>query len=141
MGSRPAYTAVGMNAAPVLAESVEAAAPPERPARWLPRLGAAAAGLAIAEALGILLIAATGDRRYAVGADLATVGFISSIVLFPVVGALVIQRRPRTRVPWLMVLIGLGFGLGLLSYGYGTIGAPPAALPGALARAPGRSSR
>jgi hypothetical protein len=122
-----------MNAAPVPADSVDAIAPPDVPARWLPRLGAAFAGVAVAEVLGILGIAAGGDPRYAVGADLATVGFIASIVLFSVVGALVIQRRPRLRVAWLMVLIGLGFGLGLLSYGYGTIGAPPGpALPGAL---------
>jgi hypothetical protein len=92
---------------------------------WLRRIATALAVAAVAEALGILLISAAGDARFQVGFDLATIGFLGSVLLFPVVGALIIQRRPSTRVAWLMILIGLGLGFGLLTFGYGTIGMPP----------------
>jgi hypothetical protein len=99
----------------------------------LRRLAAVLAGVAVAEAIGILLFAGMGDRRFPVGVDFVTAGFLSSIVLFPIVGALIVQRRPPSRVAWLMLVIGLGFGIGLLMYGYGTVGMPPARpLPGAL---------
>jgi hypothetical protein len=78
--------------------------------------------LAVLEACGILLLSALGDDQFQVGADLATVGFLASVVLFPVVGALIVQRRPETRVAWLMMAIGLGFGLALLAFGYGATG-------------------
>jgi hypothetical protein len=97
-----------------------------RKGRGLRRLAAVLAGVAVAEAIGIILIAAVGDERFLIGPDLVTIGFLSSVVLFPVVGALIAQRRPWSGVAWLMILIGLGFGIGLLTFGYGTIGMPPA---------------
>src|SRR5690348_17405073 len=40
-------------------------------------------------------------------------------IFFPIVGALILQRRPRTRVAWLMSGLGLSIGFGLLAYAYG----------------------
>ena len=121
-----------MRAIPAIADSADAAEPPVQRAVPLQRLGAGLAIVAVAEALGVLLISTAGDQRFLVGLNLPSIGFITSIVMFPTVGALIIQRRPPTRVAWLMILIGLTFGVSLLLYGYGTIGMPPAGtLPGA----------
>jgi hypothetical protein len=67
-----------------------------------------------------------GDPRFTLPVDLVTIGFFGIVILFSVVGALIIQRRPYTRVAWLMIGLGLGLGLGLLTYAYGVNGAPPA---------------
>jgi hypothetical protein len=99
----------------------------------LRRLATVLAAVAVAEMLGIVLLAAVGDPRFLIGPDLVTIGFLSSVVLFPLVGALIVQRRPLSKVAWLMILIGLGFGVGLLMFGYGAVGMPPTReLPGAL---------
>jgi hypothetical protein len=88
-----------------------------------------AAGLALvafAQAIGVVaLTSALSDERIGIAPDLPTIGFLGSVVLFPLIGALIIQRRPHTRVAWLMVLIGLGFGLALMIFDYGALGAPP----------------
>ncbi|MDP9484031.1 MAG: hypothetical protein M3P84_12515 [Chloroflexota bacterium] len=112
--------------------SAAAGRPSARSVVWLQRLATALAVVAVAEASGVLLISAVGDERFRIGFELPVVGFLASVVLFPIVGALIVQRRPVTRVPWLMITIGLGFGFALLTYGYGTIGTPPGRpLPGA----------
>jgi len=95
-------------------------------ARRLRRLATILAIAAIAEALGIVLISAKGDRRFVLEVNLITIGFLSTVVLFPTMGALIIQRRPFTRVAWLMVALGLAVGFGLFTYSYGVIGMPPA---------------
>jgi hypothetical protein len=91
----------------------------------LTRLAVGLAILAIVEVGGIFLLAARGDPRFRMSSDLVVIGFMGSVILFPTVGALIVQRRPRTRVAWVMILMGLGLGLGLLSFGYGAIGMPP----------------
>ena len=91
----------------------------------LRRIAALLAVTAIAEAVGLILLAGAGDSRFGLGLDLVSVGFVSTIVLFPVMGALIAQRRPTTRVAWLMIVLGLGVGFGLVSYAYGVVGYPP----------------
>jgi hypothetical protein len=92
----------------------------------LQRLGVIIAITAVAECVGVILLSAGGDRRFPITFDLVTIGFLLSVILFPVMGALIIQRRPLTRVAWLMIISGVGLGSGLLLYGYGTTGMPPA---------------
>src|SRR5438874_3848303 len=93
--------------------------------RRLQRLAAVLAIGAVLETLVILAISARGDQRFRVGVDLATIGFVASILLFPVVGALIVQRRPVTRVAWLMIALGVGLGIGLIAFGVGIVGMPP----------------
>ena len=83
--------------------------------------------VSVAEALGILVLASSGDKRFPVGVDVISLGFLGGVILFPTVGALIIQRRPATCVAWFMIAAGVGLGLGLLTFGYGATGMPPAA--------------
>jgi hypothetical protein len=106
---------------------------PSTRADRLRRLATALAIAAIGEAFGIMLIGAKGDPRFKLDPSLITIGFLATVVLFPSVGALIIQRRPFTRVAWLMIVVGVAIGFGLLTYSYGVVGMPPAApLPFAL---------
>jgi hypothetical protein len=93
--------------------------------RWLPRLASALAVLAAALAIAILRLGTAGDPRFSLGLDLTSVAPVLTTLLFPLVGALIVQRRPATRVAWLMVAMGIGLGVGFASYGYGAIGMPP----------------
>ena len=100
----------------------------------LRRLAAVLAVIAISCVLGIVFLA-SGDDRLQFDLNLVTLGFYGSIVTFAVMGALIVQRRPRTRVAWLMLAAGIGVGLGLFGYSYGIAGHPPgpfAPLPFAL---------
>jgi hypothetical protein len=112
----------------VAADSIPAipVAAPGRDA-LLRRLGLLLAALAIGEAVGMLLLAAVGDPRFPLNPDLVTVGFIGTVVLYPFMGALIILRRPRTRVAWLMIALGLTIGFALVTYAYGVVGYPPRA--------------
>jgi hypothetical protein len=92
----------------------------------LRRLAAVLAVLAIAQAFAILVLGAKGDHRFVFTLGVIPLGFLSNVVLFPVMGALIVQRRPRTKVAWLMIALGLGVGLGLSTYAYGVVGQPPA---------------
>src|SRR5206468_3180905 len=75
----------------------------------------------------------SGDHRFTLDLSLITFGFLGTVLTFPLMGALIVQRRPSTRVAWLMVGLGLSVGLGLLTYAYGVVGSPPAEpLPFAL---------
>jgi hypothetical protein len=97
------------------------------------RLAVALASVAVAEAVGIVVLNGKGDPRFRLPLDLITIGFLATVILFPVMGALIIQRRPFTRVAWLMIGLGLAVGFGLFTYAYGVVGSPPAApLPFAL---------
>jgi len=93
----------------------------------LQRLAALLAIGAVVEAFGIVVIGSRGDRRFLVGLDPVSIGFIGSIVAFPIVGALIVARRPRTIVPWVMIAMGISLGTGVLTAGYGTIGVRPVA--------------
>jgi hypothetical protein len=107
---------------------VEVAAAERRQLRRAARLQRIAALLAIAgvlQAVGIVVLSGLGDNRFSIPLDLTTIGFVGSIVLFPVVGALIAQRRPFNRVAWLMIYVGLGLGLGLLLIGYGIVASDP----------------
>ncbi len=99
----------------------------------LQRLATLLAVIAIVVALAVAALAAFGDPRFTLPLDLVTVGFFGIVTLFSVTGALIIQRRPSTKVAWLMIWLGLGVGSGLLLFAYGVNGMPPAApLPFAL---------
>lgn len=93
---------------------------------WRRRLATALALFSVAELVGIVAFASGGDPRFTVGANIFEIALLGSIVLLSVVGALIIHRRPSTRVAWLMIASGVGIGLGLLSFGYGATGLPPA---------------
>jgi hypothetical protein len=88
--------------------------------------------VAVGEALGIVVIGSLGDPRFVVALELVPVGFVANVVVFPVMGALIVQRRPATRVAWLMIALGVALGFGLLTYAYGIVGLPPRDLPLAL---------
>ena len=95
--------------------------------RWLAIVLTALAMVAVA---GLLLI--RGDR-FQFELTLTSVGFLGIIILSPIVGALIIQRRPFTRVAWLLVFIGVSLGYGLLTAAYGVIGVGPSAPAGSVA--------
>jgi hypothetical protein len=99
----------------------------------LPRLATLLAIASIAVAVAVAGFALFGDPRFTLPVELQTLGFYGIVILFPVVGALIIQRRPSTRVAWLMIGLGLALGLGLVTFAYGINGMPPAApLPFAI---------
>src|SRR5204862_497883 len=82
--------------------------------------------VAIAEDLAIVYLGSIGDRRFTLDLSLITIGFLGTVLTFPLMGALIVQRRPTTRVAWLMIGLGLSVGLGLFTYAYGVVGSPPA---------------
>ena len=84
--------------------------PQERLLRWLSIILTVVAMLAVA---GLLLL--QDESRFRFELTLTSVGFLGIIILSPTVGALIIQRRPFTRVAWLLVFIGVSLGLGLLT--------------------------
>ena len=96
-----------------------------RGSRWLTRLAAGLAVLAVFLSFAILRLGTAGDHRFHVGLDIGSVAPVMTTLLFPLVGALIVQRRPRTRVAWLMIVMGIGLGFGFVTYGYGAIGMPP----------------
>ena len=101
---------------------------------WLRWLAAVLAIVAIAEDLAIVYLGSIGDRRFTLDLSLITLGFLGTVLTFPLMGALIVQRRPTTRVAWLMIGLGLSVGFGLVTYAYGVVGSPPARpLPLALA--------
>jgi hypothetical protein len=103
-------------------------------ARRLRTLATALAVVGVGLAIAMVRFGTAGDPRFQVGFDLGSVAPVATSVLYPLIGALIIQRRPRTRVAWIMIAIGLGLGFGFAGYGYGAIGMPPRTpLPGALA--------
>jgi len=93
--------------------------------RWLPRLATALAAFAVFLAFAILRLGTSGDLRFRLGLDITSIAPVMTTLLFPLVGALIVQRRPTTRVAWLMIAMGIGLGIGFATYGYGAIGMPP----------------
>jgi hypothetical protein len=91
----------------------------------LQRLAVVLAVAAILDAVGLVALSGASGNRFAITLDLVIIGFIGSIVLFPVVGALIAQRRPFNRVAWVMIFIGLALGIGLLLVGYGVLALDP----------------
>ena len=114
-----------MSALPSALE-LKAAPSTEMRERWLKRLAALLALAAIAEDLAIVYLGSIGDRRFTLDPSLITLGFLGTVLTFPVMGALIVQRRPSTHVAWLMIGLGLSVGFGLFTYAYGVIGSPPA---------------
>jgi hypothetical protein len=107
---------------------VDVEAAERRYLRRAARLQRLATGLAITgvvEAASLVAVSAVGHYRFDITLDLPTIGFLSSIVLYPVVGSLIVQRRPFSRVAWLMLMLGVGLGLGLVLFGYGIVGVDP----------------
>jgi hypothetical protein len=115
-----------LNAASVAVDVDAAERRTLRRAARLQRLAALLGVAAVLEAVGIVVLSGAGGERFSIPVDLTTVGFLGSIVLFPIVGALIAQRRPFSRVAWVMIFVGLGLGLGLLLIGYGIVASDPA---------------
>ena len=88
---------------------------------WLRRLGVALAVVAILESIAILVLGARDHPNFQLDLHFVTVGFFGTILSFALVGALIVVRRPRTRVAWIMVAIGTGFGMGVLLGAYSTV--------------------
>ena len=93
-------------------------------ARRLQRLASALAVAAILLTFAALLMTARGDPRFEIGLDLSSFGFLLSATLSPIVGALIVQRRPFTRVAWLLITLGIGIGLGLTTFGIAILAMP-----------------
>ena len=91
----------------------------------LARLGAAFGVVGVGLAILIVRLGTAGDERFRVGLDVGSVAPVMTTLLFSLVGALIVQRRPSTRVAWLMIAMGIGLGLGFVAYGYGAVGLPP----------------
>lgn len=105
-----------------------------RSARRRKRLARFLAVVALGLAMVILRLGTAGDSRFRLALDVGSIAPVGTTVLFPLVGALILQRRPSTRVAWLMMVIGIGLGIGFATYGYGTYAmAPDRHLPGAVA--------
>jgi hypothetical protein len=86
--------------------------------RWRRRLAVALAVVAVLETLAILALGSRGDPRFLLELNLLAIGFFGTIVAFAVVGALIVLRRPHTRVAWVMIAIGTLFGATLLAGAY-----------------------
>ena len=93
--------------------------------RWRRRLAVALAVVATLEAIAILMLGARGDRRFRLELNFIAIGFFGTIVLFAVVGALIVVRRPRTRVAWVMIAMGTLFGAVLLAGAYSALYVTP----------------
>lgn len=114
-----------MDALPAVADPVIASGTSVRHGPLLRRLGLVLAVAAVAEVIGIAIVSGQGNPAFPMGADLASIGFIASVLLFPSVAALILWQRPSNRVAWLMVAIGLATGLGIVGFGYGSMGLAP----------------
>jgi len=71
-----------------------------------------------------------GDKDHSLGA----IGFAVAFAAFPLVGAMIVTRRPRNAIGWLFVLIGLGFAFSdaIATYADYAVFADPGALPGGV---------
>jgi len=105
---------------------LEATPSAEMRRRWRQRLGVLLAIAAVAEDLAIVYLGSVGDARFMLDPSLITLGFLATVLTFPLMGALIVQRRPSTRVAWLMIGLGLSVGFGLFTYAYGVVGSRPA---------------
>src|SRR6266550_1049789 len=105
---------------------LEATPSAEMGRRWRQRLGVLLAIAAVAEDLAIVYLGSVGDPRFMLDPSLITLGFLATVLTFPLMGALIVQRRPSTRVAWLMIGLGLSVGFGLFTYAYGVVGSPRA---------------
>ena len=117
-----------MRSEDVLAEPVapEEPGPASESARpWQGRLAILLAVVAALEALGILYFGTRGDPRFALDLNFISVGFFGTIVLFAAVGALIVVRRPSTRLAWVMIVMAVLFGAGLLAGAYGALYVTP----------------
>jgi len=91
---------------------------------WLRRAAVVLVAVAIAEILGSLALSA-GGGPFPLALELLPIGVAANVILFPLVGALIIQRRPTTKVAWLMILTGVALGFGIVVYGYGATAVLP----------------
>jgi hypothetical protein len=97
------------------------------PAAFLKWLAILLALVALGAVAALLLL--QGEAGFGFELNLSSIGFLGIIILSPIVGAAVIQRRPSTRVAWLLILIGVSLGLGFGLSAYGLAGAGPAGSP------------
>ena len=93
--------------------------------RWQRRLAVALVLVATLEALAILYLGTRGDPRFKLALNFISIGFFATIVLFAIVGAVIVLRRPHTRLAWVMIAIGVLFGSGLLAGAYGALNVAP----------------
>ena len=110
--------------AEIVAPDAEGLRPPHAN-RWQGRLAVLLAVVAALEALGILYLGTRGDARFALELNFISTGFFGTIVLFAIVGAVIVVRRPRTRLAWVMIAMGVLFGTGLLAGAYGALNVTP----------------
>jgi len=89
--------------------------------RWLRRLAVLLAVVAVLESFAILLLGARDHPNFQLDLHFVTIGFFGTILSFALVGALIVVRRPRTRVAWVMIAMGTGFGIGVLLGAYSSV--------------------
>ena len=93
--------------------------------RWLRRLAVLLAAVAVLECIALLLLGARNSPNFPLVLSFVTIGFFGTILSFHFVGALIVIRRPRTRVAWVMIAIGAGFGIGILFGAYSSVFVTP----------------
>ena len=93
--------------------------------RWLRRLAVLLAAVAVFECIAFILLGARGNPNFQLVLNFVTIGFFGTILSFAIVGALIVMRRPRTRVAWVMIAIGAGFGLSVLLGAYSAVFVAP----------------
>jgi hypothetical protein len=89
--------------------------------RALRRAAAAFAIVAVLEDAAIFVMGLRGDPRFPIGFDLVTFGMFATITAFTLVGAAIVLRRPRTRVAWAMIGMGISLGTGAFLAAYGAL--------------------
>src|SRR5688500_1037041 len=88
------------------------------PPYWLGWVLAALAAVFVAA--GFVLVNLGGGAGFPVDASTAPV--VSMALGFPVVGAVILSRRPRHRMGWLFCGVGLAGSLTLATWGYAQYG-------------------
>jgi hypothetical protein len=112
---------VAASSGDILALPVEGEPPAQGGDRWRRRLAIVLATAAVLEALAIFALGLRGDPRFDLELNFLAIGFFGVIIVFAVVGAFIVLRRPRTRVAWVMLGIGTLFGATLLSGAYSAL--------------------
>ena len=104
-----------------------------RTAMMVTAILAATIAMHLASAVLVVLgrnVTTPGDKD----TNLAAVGFLLAFVAFPVIGYLIVSRRPGNGIGWLFLLIGVGFAISNFSATYAdyAVFGDPGSLPGGV---------
>ncbi len=104
-----------------------------RTAMMVTAILAATIAMHLASAVLVVLgrnVTTPGDKD----TNLAAVGFLLAFIAFPVIGYLIVSRRPGNGIGWLFLLIGVGFAISNFSATYAdyAVFGDPGSLPGGV---------